>query len=93
MSIETIRTEVRGLLAEANDRVRQAERALAEGTGEARVRAAGQLALLRPRQALLQARMQELSGVRDGIGPTVVQWIKEDWMIVMGSLGHWIEAR
>jgi hypothetical protein len=93
MSIEPIKTEVRGLLAETNDQLRQAERSLAQGAGEERVHAAGRLVLLRRHQAELQARMGELARSPDGVGPTVFQWIKEDWMILMRSLGHWIEAR
>jgi hypothetical protein len=92
MSIEPIRTEVRSLLAEAKDDIRQAERALAYGIAEARVRAAGRLVGLKQRKAELEQRMRELDHSRGGAMDTVVQWVREDWMILMQTLEHWIGA-
>jgi hypothetical protein len=91
MSIEPIIVEVRRLLAQTNDSLQQAETALAQGTGEERVHAAGELVLLRRQQAELRARMGELRQAHDSVRSTMLQWIKEDWMILMLRMESWIE--
>jgi hypothetical protein len=93
MSIEPIRIEVRNLLAETNDDIRQTERELASAVGEDRVRAAGRLVSLQRHRAELEARRAELERCRGGALDTVVQWVKEDWMILTHQIGHWIETR
>jgi hypothetical protein len=91
MSIEPIRTEVRGLLALTNEEIRQAERIRANDDGAARVHAAGALVYLRRRQEMLKDRMHELDEWHDGVGGAFVQWVRESWMIVMFQLRLWIE--
>ena len=92
MSIEPIRAEVRGLLALTNEGIREAERTLANDNGVARVRAAGELVYLRLHQAELKNRMLELDHCREGDGPTFIQWVRENWMILMYRLQSWIEG-
>ena len=84
MSTQPIKTEVDQLLAQANDKVRRAEQRLAGGSDEQKVKAAGELVALKQQQAALEARAAELA-----ITPehhTLVQWFKEDWMILMQRL-------
>jgi hypothetical protein len=93
MSIEGIKGEVRGLLAQVNDKIQQAERRLAAGTGEQRVHAAGELVFLKRQKDELETRTRELDHSPDGASRTVIEWIKEDWMILMQRLENWIETR
>jgi hypothetical protein len=71
---------------QANSKIKEAEALRANGTGQERVRAAGQLVFLKGRKDELEARTRELGAVQDGLGATVVQWIKEDWLILMQRL-------
>jgi hypothetical protein len=93
MSIEPIKYEVRQLLARANHDIREAERTRASDGGFARVRAAGQLVFLQRQKQALEARLRELERSHDGAAPTLIQWVREDWMILMDRLESWIEAR
>jgi hypothetical protein len=91
MSLEPIRTEVRWLLALTNEEIREAEWTRAHDSGVARVRAAGELVHLRRHQAALRDRMHELDAWRDDAASTVVQWFRENWMILMYRMQSWIE--
>ncbi|MDR3511546.1 MAG: hypothetical protein P4L73_07930 [Caulobacteraceae bacterium] len=93
MSIETLKFEVSRLLAEVKDQIREAEKARAGGAGADRVHAAGDLVILRRQRAELEARVAELDHCREGPVDTFVQWVREDWMILMHRLESWIEAR
>jgi hypothetical protein len=93
MSIKPIKAEVHALLVQANDKVHQAQHLLATGSDEARVRAAGELVYLNARKTELEARMLELDKAHDGVAPTVIQWVREDWMILMQRLESWIGSR
>ena len=86
MSIEPIKAELIGMLAQANSKIKEAEAQRANGTGEERVHAAGELVFLKAQKADLEVRTRELGAVQDGLGATVVQWIKEDWLILMQRL-------
>jgi hypothetical protein len=92
MSIEPIKTEVRGLLARTNYDIDQAERTLVRGAGEDRVHAASRLVLLRRHKRAFEARMSDLDHSPDGAIPTVVQCLKENWMLVSHSLETWFEG-
>ena len=92
MSIEPLKHEVRDLLAQANDKIQQAEQKLAGGTGDQRVHAAGQLVFLKRQKDELETRLRELDHSPDEVSRTVIQWIKEDWMILMQRLESWIET-
>jgi hypothetical protein len=92
MSLEALRREVRSLLAEADDKVRTAVKALTTGSEERRVAAAGQLVYLRRRRDELEERMTALDHCPDDTAHTLGEWIKEDWMILMQRLESWIEA-
>jgi hypothetical protein len=93
MSIEPIKFEVRQLLAEVKDRIREAEKIRAGDAGAERVHAAGELVILTRQKAELEARLAELASSREGPVDTFVQWVREDWMILMHRLESWIEAR
>jgi hypothetical protein len=86
MSIEPIKAELLGMLAQANSKIKEAEALRANGTGRERVHAAGQLVFLKGQKKELDDRTRELDAVQDGLGATVVQWIKEDWLILMQRL-------
>lgn len=94
MSTEGIKSEVRELLTQVNEKILQADRKLAGGTGEQRVHAAGELVFLKRQRDELEARTRALDEAPEGgAGRTVVEWIKEDWMILMQRLESWIERR
>lgn len=93
MSIEPIKTEVRGLLAQVNYDIRQANRTLTAGTAQQQVVAAACLISLKRRKAELEERLRDLNQSRDGILPTVIQCFKEDWMLVIQRLEAWAEGR
>jgi hypothetical protein len=93
MSIEPIKAEVRGLLAQVNYDVQQAERTLTVGSGQQKVTAASHLISLRRQQTEFEDRLRELEQSPDGFFSTVVQWFKEDWMLVIQRLEAWAEGR
>ena len=86
MSIEPIKAELASLVAQANSKIKEAEQQRATGTDQERVHAAGQLVFLRSQKEELEGRTRELGTVQDGAGATVVEWIKEDWMMLMQRL-------
>lgn len=85
MSIETIKVEVRGLLARTNDKIARAEWTLAADSAGARVRAAGRLVGLRRHRQMLEARMDELDHARGDAVSSAIQWFKEEWMLLAQS--------
>jgi len=91
MSFETIRHEVRGLLATTNADIQDAEKIMALDDGRGRVRAAGDLVRLRSLRDELESRLRELERASDGLGSSLYQLVRENWMIVMQSLETWIE--
>jgi hypothetical protein len=93
MSIEPIKTEVRGLLAQVNYDIKHAEEALRGGAPQQRVRAAGRLVFLTRRKEELEVRQRELDQSPDGLGSTLIQWFREDWMLVLQRLEDWAEGR
>jgi hypothetical protein len=86
MSIEPIKAELTGLLAQADSKIKDAEASLAQGSGPERVHAAGQLVFLKHQREELEGRARDLSTVPDGGAATLFQWIKEDWLILMQRL-------
>jgi len=94
MSIEPIKAEVRGLLAQTNYDIQWSERVRARGAaGEDRVHAASQLVFLRTRKKVLERRMSELGHCRDGALSTFIQWFKEQVMVVVLSFDGWLTGR
>ena len=91
MSFEVIRHEVQGLLSMTNADIQDAEKVLANDNGLARVRAAGDLVHLRSHRDALRSRLRELEHRPGGPASTLFQYVRENWMIVMLSLEHWIE--
>jgi hypothetical protein len=92
MSVETIKTEVQQLLAQADEKLRRAQRRYDQGSDAEKVTAAGQLVFLRRQKEALDGRMADLDRVKDGGGATT-QWFKEDWMLLMQRLDAFMEGR
>lgn len=61
MSIDLMKSEVRGLLARTDVMIADAMRSVRSGSDEERVRAAGHLPFLRHRKAQFEARLDELN--------------------------------
>jgi hypothetical protein len=90
MSVEPLKTEVRGLLAQADEKVRRAEHLYAQGADEQKVEAAGQLVSLKRQKIELEARMAELDRAPGAGGSVARQWLKEDWMLLMNRLDAFV---
>jgi hypothetical protein len=93
MSIEPIKTELRGLLTQTNYDIELAKRTLTYGKDRARARAASQLVALRRRKEELEARMREPDRFPDGAVFPIIQWFKEDWMLVIQRIETWVGGR
>ena len=93
MSVDPIKTEVRGLLAQADEKLRRAEQLQASGSNAQKVAAAGQLVFLQRQKRDLEARLTELERSHDGGGAATAQWFKEDWMLLMQRLDAFMEGR
>jgi hypothetical protein len=85
MTIQTIISETRALLADAEARIATAEVEVGGDNG-AKVRAAGELNLLRRHREEMLARLAELEATRDGAVATIVQRLKEEGMLLRQSL-------
>ena len=93
MSVETIKTEVRGLLVKADEKLKRAQALHAGGSDAEKVKAAGQLIFLERQKQALETRMAELEHSNEGGGATTAQWFKEDWMLLMQRLDAFIDGR
>jgi hypothetical protein len=93
MSVEPIKTEVRGLLAKADEKLSRARQEHAKGSDAEKVEAAGQLIFLERQKQALEARMAELEHAGEGGGATTAQWLKEDWMLLMQRLDAFMDGR
>ena len=93
MSVDPIKTEVQGLLAQADEKLRRAQTLHARGSDAQKVKAAGQLVFLQRQKQALEARMSELEHSGDGGGATTAQWFKEDWMLLMQRLDAFMDGR
>ncbi|HUO21348.1 MAG TPA: hypothetical protein VMU59_02390 [Caulobacteraceae bacterium] len=89
---QAVRTEVERLLAQADERVRRAEQLHQDGSEAQKVEAAGQLTWLRRQRDELKARLAEVDQP-DGGGSRVLQWVKEDWMLLLQRLDAFIDGR
>jgi len=86
MPIQTIKDETRALLADADRKVALAERFLAEGSGAEKVRAAGDLAVLKRHRTELERRLADLEASKDGAFPTIAERLKEEGMLLRQAL-------
>ncbi|HVY35180.1 MAG TPA: hypothetical protein VG960_12265 [Caulobacteraceae bacterium] len=93
MSVEPIKSEVRQLLAQADEKLRRAQHLHDQGSDAEKVTAAGQLVILKRQKQELEARIGELEHAKDGGGATTSQWFKEDWMLLMQRLDAFIDGR
>jgi hypothetical protein len=86
MPIQTLKDETRALFVDADKKIALAERFLADGSGGEKVRAAGELALLKRHRDELAARLRELEGASDGFLPTLMERLKEEGMLLRQAL-------
>ena len=93
MSVEPIKSEVRQLLAQADEKLRRAQHLHSQGSESEKVTAAGQLVFLNRQKEELEARIAELEHSDNGGGATTSQWFKEDWMLLMQRLDTFIDRR
>jgi hypothetical protein len=92
MSIEPVKAEISALLAQANDKLELAERALEGGSDAQRLRAADQIVLLKGRKEALEIRAAELEHCPDDIVNSVVQRLREECFLVMQDLRSLIDG-
>lgn len=86
MPIQTIINETKALLADADVRMARAELNLADGDNGQKVRAAGQLAMLKRHRAEMLTRLAELEASPGGAVATVLERLKEEGMLLRQSL-------
>ena len=86
MTIRTIISETKSLLADADKRIAAAQLAETADDNEQKVRAAGDLNLLQRHRNEMLARLSELETTSDGAVATIVQRLKEEGMLLRQSL-------
>jgi|GEM_PF-2081354 len=89
MSLAAIKFEVARFLAQAKEHVHEAERRLASGDEDEKIKAAGQLAFYRDQQAAFEARLRELDRCPDNLLENVIQGIKKEWLIQKEMFEEW----
>ena len=89
MSIAAIRLEVARCLAQAKEHVGDAERDLASGDDEAKVRGARNLEFYRAQSAAFERRLAELDAHKDGAGASFVEGLKTEWMVQKQLFEEW----
>jgi len=89
MSIAAIRLEVARCLALAQEHARDAERALAGGDAEAKVRGARDLEFYRSQCAAFETRLAELDAHRDRAGARLVEGLRTEWMVQKQLFEEW----
>jgi len=77
MSTADIRREVENMLADTDARIAEAEAKHSSAALEARVEAAGRLAVLKHQRDVLKRRLAEVQGAEKG-HDALFQWLKED---------------
>jgi len=90
MSIEPLKAEVTHLLADADYKVREAERSLWLGGPEEKIVAAGELTFLKRQQESLRGRLHELEACQGDSLETIFQWFREEGMLLRQRLEDWI---
>lgn len=90
MALDHIRGEVSMMLAEVNKRLAKAEQLLEEGTLREKVDAAGELAVLRERKALVEARQKEIEALPAEAVETPLRWLREEVFNLNVQLQSWV---
>jgi hypothetical protein len=90
MALDHIRGEVGMMLAEVNKRLAEAERLLHEGTMRDNVDAAGELAVLRQRRALVETRGREIDALPANVKETPLRWLTVEVFDLNVQLQSWI---
>jgi len=92
MSIESLRTETVHLLCDADERVREAEHDLAEGDHTAKVKAAGNLAVLIRQRDELRRRLGEIEKAPHSRLSDLAEQIREEGLVLKQSLQAWVSG-
>lgn len=89
MSLAAIKFEVARFLAQAREHVHDAERALASGDDDEKIRAAGQLEFYKAQQAAFEERLIQLDRCADNLVENVIQGIRKEWLIQKEMFEEW----
>ncbi len=92
MALDHIRVEVGMMLAEVNNRLARAEQLFQEGTMREKVDAAGELAVLRQRKALVEAREKEIEALPADAKESPLRWLREEVFNLNVQLQSWISG-
>ena len=92
MALDHIRGEVSMMVAEVNKRLAQADKLLEEGTMREKVDAAGELAVLRQRKAIVEAREKEIDALPADALETPLRWLREEVFNLNVQLQSWISG-
>lgn len=93
MSVDTLKTETIHLLADADERVRLAEHDLADGSDAAKIKAAGDLAVLKGQRDDLRQRLNEIEHAPHNAVANLTQQIREEGLLLKQSLQSWVAGR
>lgn len=93
MSIDTLKTETVHLLADADERMRHAEHELADGDEAAKIKAAGDLAVLKRQRDDLRQRLGEIEKASHSTLGDLAQQIREEGLLLKQSLQSWVAGR
>jgi hypothetical protein len=92
MSVDTLKTETTHLLADADERVREAEHDLAEGSDATKIKAAGDLAILKRQRDELRRRLDEIERAPHSRLSDMAEQLKEEGMLLKQSLQSWVSG-
>jgi len=92
MALDHIRGEVSMMVAEVNKRLAQADKLLEEGTMREKVDAAGELAVLRQRKAIVEAREKVIEALPADALETPLRWLREEVFNLNVQLQSWISG-
>ncbi len=92
MALTLIRHEVSELLADVNQRLKEAEHRLTQGDGRVRVEAAGALNRLGRQKDMLTARLREIDAAPASATESVYRWISEEIFNLRLQMETWISG-
>jgi len=90
LALTLIRHEVAEMLADVNQRLKEAEHRLAEGAYRERVDAAGEASLLRRYKEMLRTRLSEIDAAPANASETLSRWVSEEIFNLRLRLQTWI---
>jgi hypothetical protein len=90
LALTLIRHEVAELLADVNQRLKEAEHRLAKGDDRMRVEAAGALNLLRRQKERVTARLKEIDAAPESATESVYRWVSEEIFNLRLQVETWV---